>query len=208
MELVVIRAGAGATELVAEGKALATLLHRAGSVYLHALGAQRVGKIEVQSVGVVGCYGRSRRVDIAALPVALAVHGRDLLATLPDDVLRRRGKAILRQIAGEALNGTLGHAVALRIVEVARHLQPAGDKPSLRRAHAALTVVEIRIGTIVGHVARSVVLVAARHQVRLTDPIVGIIVLRLHRGRGRVGAGRAGDGLRGAVAEGGMPGEF
>jgi len=201
-------AGAGAGELVAEGKALAGFIHHAGGVHLHALGAQRVGKIEVQPVGIVGCYGRSRRVDIRPLPVALAVHGRDLLATLPDDVLRRRGKAILRQVAGEALNGTLGHAIPLRIVQIARHHDITRDKRSLRRAHAPLAVVEIRIGPIVGHVARSVVLVAARHQVRLTDPIVGIIVLRLHRGRGRVGAGRAGDGLCGAVAEGGMPGEF
>ena len=73
--------------------------------------------------GVVGRQRRSHRVDIRPLPVALAVHGSDLLATLPDDVLRRRGEAILRQIATEAGQCSLGHPIALRIVQIARSSQ-------------------------------------------------------------------------------------
>src|ERR1039457_3014624 len=213
----------GATQPVAEGQAGAGLLEHAGVVSLRAAGAQRVGEVEVQAVGidhgrdsryglraaaaVVGGDERAGGVDVGVQPChgVVGVHGHlgDLLAAGAEDIVVGGLEVVDGRIAAtHVLNGAFGHARAVGIVEVAGHHRHAGDGGAGHSADAPLGVIKILVLAVVEPVAGCVVRYAAERLAGGCELVVGVVVGPTGERQWSAGAGRGGDGLRKAVAEG------
>ena len=210
----------------------------AGVVGLLAAGAEPVAEMEVKfSLGlsgqvavVSGAQPSGLHVGVRPLPRAavvghlgqlLAVRAQHVGAGCNEAVVRQAGSGVNRVVATEGRDGSLGHAIALRIVDVLGHGGIARHRRAGHCADAPFAIVKIAVQAVVGDVAGLVVAAAlalvrilgGRRHLIVARPVDSAIVLRPNvlsktpAGGAGIGAAlaarerNAGAHLRGAVAE-------